>query len=79
MSVSQEAISRIVAGLKPHKVYLVDYGQRIHQMYPPTQIKPEIFANITVPVALPVAMMLLGLGCALVANDPDTKTVEEPK
>lgn len=79
MSVPQEAIDRIVAGLKSHKVYLVDYGQSIHQMYPPTKIPPDIFSKITVPIALPVAMMLLGLGCALVANDPvPEKIVGEP-
>lgn len=72
MSTTEEQIGTMVKGLRLHKVYLVDYGRRIHQMYPAKSISPEVFANITVPVSLPVAMMMLGLACAMVAKtDPE--------
>lgn len=60
----------ILAGLKRREAQIVDFGHRIHALYPLTKIPPEVFENITVPVPLPVAMMLYGLASLLVAEMP---------
>lgn len=66
----------VITGLRKRKGVVLALGQNIHKLYPADRIQPEIFENITVPLPLPIAMMLLGMGCELIAR---TQPAEPPK
>lgn len=63
-----ENVEKFLKGLKRHDKYLVDYGTRIHDMYPLGKMDQTIYENITVPISLPVAMMLFGLATTLLVE-----------
>jgi hypothetical protein len=75
---NQDAIDKIVGALKHQEAYLVGYGRQLHETFPPNKMDHKVFEAITVPVVLPVAMMLLGLGSAMVAGMSAPKPREAP-
>lgn len=81
MTTAEEQDARtktILAGLKRHERYLADYGRRVHELYPLAKMPPEIFEAITVPVSLPVCLLLFGLASAMVAKMPPIPKEEKP-
>lgn len=70
---NQEHYAKMVAGLRRQRDYIMNYGRYMHETYPAKTIPPEIFEKIMVPVPLPAAMMLFGLGALVVMDDMDKR------